>query len=138
VDLTGQLSNPQPALCQLADLGIGAPMGLALEKAQPGRLIPRPRSRTARPLKSAQVDALIAGYRAGTSMEELGAEFGVDRRTVSTHLRRAGVVIRRRGLDQAQTAEAARLYEAGWSSGRLAERFGVSADSVLKVFGVQA
>jgi DNA-binding transcriptional ArsR family regulator len=66
-------------------------------------------------------------------MEELGAEFGVDRRTVSTHLRRAGVVIRRRGLDQAQTAEAARLYEAGWSSGRLAERFGVSADSVLKV-----
>jgi hypothetical protein len=87
-------------------------MGLALEKAQPGRLIPRPRSRTARPLKPAQVDALIAGYRAGTSMEELEAEFGIDRRTVSTHLR-AGVVIRRGGLDQAQAAEAAGLYEAG-------------------------
>jgi hypothetical protein len=26
-----------------------------------------------------------------------------------------------------------RLYEAGWSSGRLAERFNVSADTVLKV-----
>jgi hypothetical protein len=25
------------------------------------------------------------------------------------------------------------MYEAGWSSGRLTERFGVSADTVLKI-----
>ena len=30
-----------------------------------------------------------------------------------------------------QTAEAARLYDAGWSPVKLAERFGVSADTVL-------
>jgi len=63
-------------------------------------------------------------------MVDLAAVFGIDRRTVSAHLRRAGV--RRRGsLDDQQTAEAARLYEAGWSAARLAKRFGVSADSVL-------
>jgi len=65
-------------------------------------------------------------------MRELAAEFGIDRRTVSTYLRRAGVAVRRGGLDQEQTIEAARLYQAGWSSGRLAGRFGVSADNVLK------
>jgi DNA-directed RNA polymerase specialized sigma24 family protein len=83
-------------------------------------------------LKPVQVDALIAGYRAGRTMKELAVEFGVDRRTVSTHLRRAEIATRQRGLDEEQVQEAADLYEAGWSSGRLAERFDVSADNVLK------
>jgi len=132
VDLTGQLSNPQPALCQLAYLVIGTPEGLARGKAQQADRIPRPKSSTARPLKPAQLDALIARYQSGCTMRELAAEFGIDRRTVSTYLRRAGVAVRRGGLDQEQTIEAARLYQAGWSSGRLAGRFGVSADNVLK------
>jgi DNA-binding transcriptional regulator LsrR (DeoR family) len=76
---------------------------------------------------------LIAGYRMGSTMKALAAEFGIDRRTVSTYLRRAEIAVRRGGLDQKQAIEAARLYEAGWSSGRLAERFKVSADNVLKV-----
>jgi hypothetical protein len=50
-------------------------------------------------LKPAQVEVLTAGYRAGRSMQELAGEFGIDRRTVSTYLRRAGVVVRRGGLD---------------------------------------
>ena len=103
------------------------------EAARGEGLVPRRRSRTARPLKPAQVEALIAGYRAGRSMQELASEFGIDRRTVSTYLRRAGVVVRRGDLDHEQSVEAARLYEAGWSSEQLAERFGVSADNVLKV-----
>jgi DNA-binding CsgD family transcriptional regulator len=76
---------------------------------------------------------VIAGYRSGRTMKELATEFGIDRRTVSAHLRRAGIAARRRGLDQEQIIEAARLYGAGWSSGRLAESFDVSADTVLKV-----
>jgi hypothetical protein len=131
VDLSGQLSNPQPALEALADLVIGTPEGLARGKAQQGDRIPRPKSRTARPLKPAQLDALIARYQSGCTMRELSAEFGIDRRTVSTYLRRAGVAVRRGGLDQEQTIEAAGLYQAGWSSGRLAGRFGVIADNVL-------
>ncbi|HET6918877.1 MAG TPA: hypothetical protein VFI46_05340 [Jiangellaceae bacterium] len=65
-------------------------------------------------------------------MKDLAAEFGVNRRTVSTHLRRALVQSRRGGLDAQHKAEAAALYEAGWSSVRLARHFGVSADTVLK------
>jgi hypothetical protein len=66
-------------------------------------------------------------------MEDLGDEFGIDRRTVSDHLRRAKVSVRRGRLSTKDVREAARLYEEGWSSGRLAEKFDVSADSVLKV-----
>jgi len=54
-------------------------------------------------------------------MKELSAEFCVNRRTVSTHLRQAKVQIRRGGLDARHRAEAVALYEAGWSSGRLAK-----------------
>jgi hypothetical protein len=80
-------------------------------------------------LKPAQIDALIAGYEAGKTMKDLAV--GINRLTVSAHLRRVGVPLRRSGLDTEQTAEAARLYDAGWSSVKLAERFGVSADTVL-------
>jgi DNA-directed RNA polymerase specialized sigma24 family protein len=65
-------------------------------------------------------------------MKEFSAEFCVNRRTVSTHLRRAKVQIRRGGLDARHKAEAVALYEAGWSSGRLAKHLGTSADTVLK------
>jgi hypothetical protein len=115
------------------DLDIGTAQDLTSEKAQPARPIPRSATRTARPLKPAEVDEVIAGYRTGRTMKQLAVEFRIDRRTVSSYLRRAGIARRRGGLDQEQTREAARLYEAGWSAGRLAERFDVSADSVLKV-----
>lgn len=76
--------------------------------------------RTALPLKAADVDALIAGYRAGRTMQVLTAELGIDRRTVSGYLRRAEVPARRGGLDDEEILAAGLLYEAGWSSGQLA------------------
>lgn len=132
LNVSGQLSNAQPALEALADLDIGVPLDSSREKAHPPDRIPRLNPRTSRPLKPTQVNALIAGYQLGKTMKELAAEFGVNRLTVSAHLRRAGVPIRRCGLDHDQADEAVRLYKAGWSSRCLAARFGVSADTVLK------
>ena len=62
-------------------------------------------------------------------MKELAAVFGIHRTIVSPHLTEQGVPIRRGGLHQEQTAEVVQLYEDGWSSGRLGERFGVGADT---------
>lgn len=132
MDLSGQLSNPQPALEAVADQDIGTPAQRSPEKAQLPGGVPQPRQRTAKPLKPAQVDALVAGYEAGKTMNELAAEYGIHRVTVSSNLRRAGTSLRRPGLNAKQIVEAAGLYEAGWSSGRLAERFGVSYDTVLR------
>ena len=101
-------------------------LGASPQKTRPSDQVPRRHPRTSRPLKPAQIDALIAGYEAGKTMKDLAVEFGINRLTVSAHLRRAGVPLRRSGLDTEQTAEAARLYDAGWSSMKLAERFGVS------------
>jgi DNA-binding CsgD family transcriptional regulator len=64
-------------------------------------------------------------------MKELAAEYGINRHTVSAHLHRASVPIRRGGLHQDQVDEVCQLYKDGWSSGRLAARFHVSADTVL-------
>ncbi len=50
----------------------------------------------ARQLDADQVKELIAGYQAGATVYELGARFGVERRTVSVH--RHDVPMRRRGL----------------------------------------
>lgn len=58
---------------------------------------------------------LVAAYEAGKSMKDLAAEFGINRVTVSIHLRRAEDLLRRTGLDPEQTAEAASLYRTGWS-----------------------
>jgi len=55
-------------------------------------------------LKPAQVDAVVAGYEAGKTMKELATDFGVNRNTVSSYLRRAGVLLRQSGLDAEQTA----------------------------------
>ena len=65
----------------------------------------------------AQVEALVAGFQTGKTMQELAAEFGINRLTVSSHVRRAGARALRGGLDEEQAVEAIRLYEPGWSSG---------------------
>ena len=74
----------------------------------------------------------MAGYETGKTMRELSVELGIHRNTVSSYLRRTSARLRRPGLDPTQARTVADLYQAGWSSGRLAEMFEVSADTVLK------
>lgn len=46
-------------------------------------------------LDAASVDALVDGYVSGQTVYELAAEFGIERRTLSAHLYRRGVPMRR-------------------------------------------
>lgn len=64
-------------------------------------------------------------------MTELASVFGIHRLTVSAHLRQHEVMIRGRGLADQDVPEVARLYEAGWSSLMLSEKFGVTPNTVL-------
>lgn len=114
----------------LVDQNLRTPQDSPPENADRVGRIAQSSPRTSRPLKPTQVDALVAGYGAGRSMKELAIEFDINRLTVSAHLRRAGVPLRGAGLDPKQAAEVAHLYRAGWSSGRLAKRFDVSAHTV--------
>jgi hypothetical protein len=85
----------------------------------------RDRPRRARQLGDEQVQELIAGYQSGSTVYELGAQFGIERRTVSTILHRHGVPMRRRGLSPDQVDEAIHLYNLGWSLARVGELLGV-------------
>jgi hypothetical protein len=64
----------------------------------------------------------------------LAKAFTIDRRTVAVILERHGVQRRYNLLDTRAIAEAARLYEAGWSLARLADHFGVTARTVQNAF----
>jgi hypothetical protein len=66
-------------------------------------------------------------------MKALASEFGIDRPTVPSYLRARRCRDPPRRPRPGRALEAARLYEAGWSSGRLAEQFDVSTGNVLKV-----
>lgn len=93
---------------------------------------PAPGTRQAQKrLDPASVDALVDGYLSGQTVYELAAEFGIERRTVSAHLHRRGVPMRRRGLSLAQKEEALTLRDRGWSLARIGARFDVAPGTVL-------
>ncbi|WP_020641467.1 hypothetical protein [Amycolatopsis balhimycina] len=75
---------------------------------------------------------MIAGYRSGATVYELGDQFGIERRTVSNILQRHGVPMRRCGLTPEQIDDAIHLYKLGWSLSRIGIRMSVTADTVRK------
>jgi hypothetical protein len=93
---------------------------------------PRPVVRRRRTLKPDEIVRLIKGYGDGTTVYELGREFGIHRTTASVILKRNGSVIRRRGLDESLRPEITRLREEGWSYYRLGPRFGVAPATVKR------
>ena len=76
-------------------------------------------------------EQLIADYRSGATVYELGDRFGIERRTVSTILHRNGVPMRRRGLSPEQVDDAIHLYNLGWSLARVGEHLDVAHTTVL-------
>ncbi|MPZ81445.1 MAG: hypothetical protein GEV28_13995 [Actinophytocola sp.] len=92
---------------------------------------PKLKLRRARQLDAEQVQELIVGYQAGATVYELGARFGIERRTVSNILKRHDVPMRRRGLSPKQVDDAIHLYNLGWSLARVGQHLGVDHTTVL-------
>ncbi len=93
---------------------------------------PRLVCRKQRLLSADDAVRLVDGYRDGKTVYELGREFGIHRVTVSAHLKRAGVPMRRLGLDESLRAEITRLRDEGWSYARLGERYNVDPATVRR------
>ncbi|MDQ4092147.1 MAG: hypothetical protein M3143_01630 [Actinomycetota bacterium] len=91
----------------------------------------RPKPRRARQLDADQAQEIIAGYQAGTTVYELGARFGIERRTVSNILHQHDVPMRRRGLSPDQVDDAIHLYNPGWSLARVGQHLNVDHTTVL-------
>ena len=93
--------------------------------------VDRPKPGRARQLDANQIHALIQGYTTGATTYELGARFGIDRRTASAILRRHSVDMRLRGLSPDQADDAIHLYNYGWSLARIGEHLSVDPTTVL-------
>jgi len=127
VDLGGAYYNPKDQVRALEQLREKLPR-LDTPQPTPTR---RDRPRRVRQLGNDQIEQLIASYRSGLTVYELGDRFGIERRTVSSILHRHGVPMRRRGLSPDQVDEAVHLYNLGWSLARVGRHLGVEHSTVL-------
>ena len=80
-------------------------------------------------MTDSQRSELVQRYIAGESSNALAVEFGIDRRTATAIIKRAGAQTRYRVSADADAA--AELYRSGLSLARVAEELGVSAGTVL-------
>ena len=90
-------------------------------------------------LRAADVAALVDAYESGATIYELATRFKIHRMTVSQHLHRQGVTLRRCGLTDEQCAHAVRLYREGNSLARVGGRLGFDAETIrqaLRAHGV--
>jgi transposase len=76
---------------------------------------------------------LAVEYQEGATVYDLAERFKIHRTTVSAHLHRQGARMRKRGMTEQQTVEAARLYRQGWwSLARLGGHFRVDGTAVWR------
>ncbi|ASR54918.1 hypothetical protein CBP52_07140 [Cellulomonas sp. PSBB021] len=83
-------------------------------------------------LRPEQVDDLVAQYREGATLVELASLFGVNRRTVATHLTRREVTIRRGRFDPSRIHEAADLYLSGLTLAEVGVKVGAGPQAVRR------
>jgi DNA-binding transcriptional ArsR family regulator len=100
-----------------------------------------PRSRrTARQLSEGEVTELVIRYRGGATVYDLAEQFKISRNTVSRHLHRGEIQMRRRSLSEQQVGVVIRLYEQGWSGARIGSHLGFNGGTVwlaLRAQGVR-
>jgi DNA-directed RNA polymerase specialized sigma24 family protein len=128
VELRGAYYNPKDQVRALEQLREKLPSLDAPERSE----AKRDRPRRTRQLADEHVQELTACYRSGSTVQELGERFDIDRRTVTAILRRNGVQIRHRGMVPEQVGDAIHLYALGWSLARIGARMDVTADTVRK------
>ncbi|MEO1060572.1 MAG: helix-turn-helix domain containing protein [Actinomycetota bacterium] len=81
-------------------------------------------------LRPGQVKELVAGYRDGQTIYQLGERFGIDRRTVSAILKREGVRTRWKVMDEERIDQAVELYAAGLSLAAVAQELGTTSRTI--------
>lgn len=75
---------------------------------------------------------LVADYAAGMPVRAISAKYGVHRGTIPGLARRLGVTARQPGLNDVEQAEAASLYLGGMTLAQVAQRMGISDETVRR------
>lgn len=124
VELIEALAHPSRPARRVLELAAQWPVSVSVS------LPTVPVCKTARQLRPAEVDELVAAYQAGSTVFHLSDKFGITRQTVGKHLRSRGVDTTPPELHPADVPRAAELYRQGWSLVRIGERFDASPNTV--------
>ena len=79
-----------------------------------------------------EITELIKEYEQQVPVKELAEQFGTHRLTVTAHLQKRGVPLRRTGLAPEDVLTAASLYGQGWSLARLGVKYRVDSTTVWR------
>lgn len=123
----GRYSNQDVILLRLRALLALPPLSGDVRSSVVGRKVKQRQRR----LRVGEVDDLVAGYEAGTQIDDLADKFGIHRATVHAHLNRRGIDRRSSpGLAPDQIVQAAMHYTGGESLLTVARRFSVDAETI--------
>jgi lambda repressor-like predicted transcriptional regulator len=86
--------------------------------------------RTPKELPGEVQQAIVDGYRSGTSMKELARVFGVHRTTIRAALDRHGEPVRVRTISPVQVEAASQLYRSGLSLAAVGGKLGFDAATI--------
>jgi hypothetical protein len=102
----------------------GVPEGALTSPLAPRRL----RHKRLVRLTPAQAQALVAEYKAGSSIDDVARKYGIHHATAAAHLKAAGVVTRppKTGIPRDQLEAALALREQGWSYSKIGAHYGCS------------
>jgi hypothetical protein len=123
VEVMGRYLNPCDQGERLHDLLQIVPSGPKTVNSRTPKAIHRR-------LRPSQVDELVTGYNAGSTVYQLAELFRINRGTVSKLLEREGVPRRGRPLSPAQIAQAKNLYHTGLSLISVGKRLGCHGSTV--------
>jgi predicted HTH domain antitoxin len=121
VEVIAMCSNPSPALARVLRPG-NTPSDQEVFEPVWMEVPPHPGRRTKIHLGPDQVTAVAAGYQAGRTIKELGAEFGIHSTVVSRILKEQGITLRLKPMSEKDVELAIELYQAGLSLMRVSEQ----------------
>lgn len=96
------------------------------------RAASRPLQAARRPKKlpDADVEAVVAEYLAGRTMNDIARERNIHRTTIAAALERAGVAQRPKGMNAEQVDQAVEFYVSGLSLATVGSRLGFTARTI--------
>ncbi len=116
----------------LRDQGERVEAVLEMVPAEPKRAKLRTSRQAQHRLSVAEVDELVAKYRAGVEINELATQFDVNRDTVFSILKRRQVVRRPRGCPPERVEEVVKAYETGSSLAVIGSELSVDPGTVAR------
>ena len=108
------------------------PLSPCMSLDEHGKTIVHELKRKPKYLSSEEINLLVAGYNNGITTYELAEQFGCNRVTVSSVLKKQGVIVSKaKGQKKLDTEDVVSMYGHKRTTAEIAEKYGVCASVVL-------